>query len=200
MDQQYVWEPDLSRSVWIHESKFPVLGLIRKPLECTLPPTPLCLEKAAVSEEAIPKFPGACFQQHPEPGLQDFAPMQHQLKEFGGQRAGSSGHILLLFGKWAKGSFYLGSVWATIMICSRPGELKATWILDLYTVETTRVKSKNSADLLSSENLLCQDRISRYPHRMEGAKKAPLDVFIKGLISVRGVHHLVLLPPKGSIS
>lgn len=40
VDQQYVWEPDLSRSVWIHESKFPVLGLIYKPLECSLPPLP----------------------------------------------------------------------------------------------------------------------------------------------------------------
>lgn len=174
VDQQYVWEPDLSRSVWIHESKFPVLGLIYKPLECALPPTPLCLEKAAVLEETIPNFPAARFQQHPEPGLQDFTPMQNQLKEFGGQRAGGSGHILLLFGKWVKGRFYLGSVWATIMISSRPGELKATWILDLYTLESTRVKRKNPADLLSSENLLCQDRFSQYPHRMEGAKKGLL--------------------------
>lgn len=51
VDQQFIWEPDLSRSVWIHESKFPVLGFICKPLECALPSTQLCLEKAAVLEK-----------------------------------------------------------------------------------------------------------------------------------------------------
>lgn len=108
VDQQFIWEPDLSRSVWIHESKFPVLGLICKLLECALPSTPLCLEKAAVLEKRIPNFPAACFQQHPEPGLQGFAPMQHQLKEFGDQWAGGSGHILLALGEMSQRALLSG--------------------------------------------------------------------------------------------